>query len=239
MPEEAYWSFATAACGGRDIFFELMNQVSVDLDELERNRASMQRSLACGRALAPHIHAGIGIYQIEYDYESAPSGLALLTLSDDSLREELVYPPLSPTPAGVHRAYCNDDEGGPRSACRDGERSRLILDVNNGFLAVYARELPSLLETLTNSEFPSPKVAERAALFLEPTPAEEVALSQGGSCAFAMDFTAWVLSADETSRQRVLDAVNDNATLCGTHAWGGIMSLSRRLVFVARTTRPP
>lgn len=234
VPEEAYWSFATAACGGRDIFFELMNQVSVDLDELERNRASIQQSLTCGRALAPQVRAGIGIYQIEYDYESAPSGLALFALADDSFREKLAYPPLSPTPGGVHRAYCNDDEGGPRSLCQDGERARLILAVNNGYLAAYAREVPSLLETLTKSATPSPKVAELAALFLEPTPAEEVAFAQSGSCAFALDFTAWALSADETSRQRVLDAVNDNAVLCGTQAWGNIVSLNRRLVFVAK-----
>jgi hypothetical protein len=235
VPEEAYWSFAAAACGGRDIFFELMNQVSVDLDELERDRASIKRSLDCGRALAPHIHGGTGIYQIEYDYESAPSGLALLPLSGDKLREKLVYPPLSPTPSGVHRAFCNDDEGGPRSACQDGQRSRLILAVNDGYLAAYAREVPSLLETLTKSQAPSPKVAELAALFLEPSGAEEVAFAEGGSCAFAMDFTAWALSADETSRQRVLDAVNDNAVVCGTQAWGTVVSLSRRLVLVAKS----
>lgn len=236
IPEEAYWSFASASCGGRDIFFELMNQVSVDPDELDRNRASIQRSLACGKALAPHIHAGLGVYQIEYDYESAPSGLALLTLTDDSFREKLVYPALSPTPNGVHRAYCNDDEGGgSRSICQDGARSRLLLAVNNGYLAAYARELPSLLETLTKPQAPSADVAELAALFLEPTPAEEVAISRGGSCAFAMDFTAWALSADETSRQLVLDAVNDNAELCGTQAWGSIVNLNRRLVFVAKS----
>jgi len=234
VPEEAYWSFAAAACGGRDIFFELMNQVSVDLDELERNRAAIQQSLACGKALAPHVHAGTGVYQIEYDYESAPSGLALLPLSGDSFRDKLLYPPLSPTPPGVHRAYCNDDEGGPRSVCGDGVRSRLILAVNDGYLAAYAREVPSLLETLTKPRAPSPQVAELAALFLEPSGAEEVAVAQAGSCAFAMDFTAWALSADETSRQRVLDAVNDNAVLCGTQAWGSVVRLSRRLVFVAR-----
>ena len=234
VPEEAYWSFAAAACGGRDIFFELMNQVSVDPDELAQNRASIQQSLACGKALAPHIHGGTAIYQIEYDYESAPSGFALLTLSGDSLREKLVYPRLSPTPGGVHRAYCNDDDGGPRSVCQDGVRSRLILAVNNGYLAAYARELPSLLETLTQSQAPPPKLAELAALFLEPSGAEEVAYAAGGSCAFAMDFTAWALSADETSRQRVLDAVNDNAVLCGTQAWGTTVSLSRRLVLVAK-----
>ena len=50
-----------------------------------------------------------------------------------------------------------------------------------------------------------------------------------------MDFTAWALSADETSRQRVLDAVNDNALLCGTQASGSVVSLNRRLVFVAKS----
>ena len=235
VPEEAYWSFASASCGGRDIFFELMNQVGVDPEELERNRAAIQQSLACGRALAPHIHSGIGVYQIEYDYEAAPSGLAILTMPDGSFRDKLTYPALSPTPNGVHRAYCADDEGGPRSICQEGTRSRLILAVNNGYLSAYARELPSLLETLTSSQAPSAKVAELAALFLEPTAAEEVAFAQSGSCAFTMDFTAWALSADETSRQRVLDAVNDNAVLCGTQASGSIVSLNRRLVFVAKS----
>jgi hypothetical protein len=234
VPDEAYWSYGSSACGGRDIFFELLNQVGVDRDELERTRESIQKSLACGQALTPHIRNGAGIYQIEYDYESAPSGVALLTLADDSLREKLIYPPLSPTPAGVHRAYCNDDEGGPRSVCQDGERSRLILAVNNGYLAAYAREVPSLLETLTNAHPPPPKVAELATLFLEATPAEEVAVAEGGSCAFAVDFTAWALSPDETSRQRALDAANDNAVLCGTQAWGNIVSLNRRLVFLAK-----
>jgi hypothetical protein len=234
VPEEAYWSYGAATCGGRDIFFELMNQVGVDFEELERTRDSIKQSLACGKAMAPHIHAGAGVYQIEYDYQSAPSGLAFFTLPADSLRDQLVYPRLSPTPVGVHRAFCNDDEGGPRSVCQDGERSRLILAVNNGYVAAYAREVPSLLETLTKSQAPSPKVAALAALFLEPTPAEEVAIAEGGSCAFALDFTAWALSADETSRQRVLDAANDDAVFCGTQAWGTIVSLNRRLVFVAK-----
>jgi hypothetical protein len=234
VPDEAYWSFGTSACGGRDIFFELMNQVGVDRDELERDRESIQKSLACGKAMTPHIRSGAGVYQVEYEYDSAPSGFALLTLSDDSLRANLVYPPLSPTPTGVHRAYCNDDEGGPRSICQDGERSRLILSVNDGYVAAYAREVPKLFATLTQAQAVSPRVAELAAFFLEPTPAEEVAVAEGGSCAFAMDFTAWALSPDETSRQRVLDAVNDNAVLCGTQAWGTIVSLNRRLVFLAK-----
>ncbi len=234
VPEEAYWSFGAAACGGRDIFFELMNQVGVDREELERTRETVARSLACGKALTPYVHGGAGVYQIEYDFDSVPSGLALLALGDVSLRDALVYPALSPTPEGVHRAYCNDDEGGPRSLCGDGERSRLILAVNNGYVAAYAREVPSLLERLTQSRPPSPHVAELAALFLEPTPAEEVAIAQGGSCAFAVDFTAWALSADETSRQRVLDAANDDAVVCGTQAWGNIVNLNRRLVFVAK-----
>jgi hypothetical protein len=234
VPDEAYWSFGASACGGRDLFFELMNQVGIDLDELERTRDSIQKSLACGQALTPAIHDGLGMYQVEYDYDSAPSGLALFTLADDSLRDKLVYPPLSPTPAGVHRAYCNDDEGGPRSVCQDGERSRLILAVTNGYLAAYAREVPSLFETLTQAQAPSPQLAELAGLFLERTPAEEVAVARGGSCAFAVDFTAWALSPDETSRQRALDAVNDNAVLCGTRAWGSIVSLERELVFLAK-----
>lgn len=236
VPEEAYWSYASAACGGRDIFFELMNQMGVDPDDLERNQASIQHSLACGKALAPHIRSGMGVYQIEYYYEGSPSGLGLLRFSDDSFRDKLLYPQLSPTPNGVYRAYCNDDEddGGPRSSCRDGERSRLIMAVNNGYLAGYAREVPSLLATLTKSEAPSAKVTELAAAFLEPTTAEEVAFAQVGSCAFTVDFTAWALSADETSRQRVLDAVNDNTVLCGTLASGNVVNLNRRLVFVAK-----
>jgi len=235
VPEEAYWSAAAAACGGRDIFFELLNHVDIDLAELARSRAAIQQGLTCGKALAPQVHAGIGVYQLEYDHDSTPSGLALLAVPDDSFQNQLLYPPLSPTPAGVHRAYCNDDEGGPRSVCQDGERSRLIVAVNSGYLAAYAHELPSLLERFTSSQpAPAPKLAELAAFFLEPTPAEEVAVAQGGSCAFALDFTAWAFSGDESSRQRALDAVNDNAVLCGTQAWGSVLNLSRKLTFIAK-----
>jgi hypothetical protein len=155
-------------------------------------------------------------------------------MSDESFREKLVYPALSPTPAGVHRAYCNDDEGGSRSACQDGARARLLLAVNNGYLAAYAREVPSLLDALTKPRPPPPKVAELAAFFNEASQPEEVAAAEGGSCAFAMDFSLLELSADETSRQRVLDAVNDNTALCGTHSWGPVSSPNRRLVFVAK-----
>lgn len=148
--------------------------------------------------------------------------------------EQLIALSKTALAAGVHLAYCNDDDGGPRSTCQDGERSRLILAVNNGYVAAYAREVPTLLDALTKPRPPSRRLAELAALFLEPTPAEEVAIAEGGSCAFALDFTAWALSADETSRQRALDAANDNAVLCGTQAWGNIVSLNRRLVFVAK-----
>jgi hypothetical protein len=77
-------------------------------------------------------------------------------------------------------------------------------------------------------------VAELAAFFIEATQPEEVAVAQGGSCAFAVDFSLLELSADETSRQRVLDAVNDNALLCGTLSSGSVIRPTRRLVFVAK-----
>jgi hypothetical protein len=170
----------------------------------------------------------------EYDYESAPSAFAFLRLPDDSLREKIVYPELSPTPLGVHRAYCNDDDGGPRSVCQDGAGSRLILAVNNGYLAAYAREVPSLLETLTVAHPLEPKVAELVSLFIEPSSAEEVAVSAGGSCAFAMDFSLLGLSPDETGRERVIDAINDNTALCGMHASGSVLNPSRRLVLLAK-----
>jgi hypothetical protein len=234
VPEEAYWSAGASACGGRDIFFELMNETGVDGEELGRTLDTIKQSLSCGKALTPQIRAGIGVYQVEYDYESAPSGFAMLRLSDDSFREKLVYPGLTPTPVGVHRAYCNDDEGAPRSACQDGARARLLLAVNNGYLTAYAREVPSLLETLGKAHPPPPKVAELAAFFIEATQPEEVAVAQGGSCAFAVDFSLLELSADETSRQRVLDAVNDNALLCGTLSSGSVIRPTRRLVFVAK-----
>jgi hypothetical protein len=110
----------------------------------------------------------------------------------------------------------------------------LILAVNNGYLAAYAREVPTLLEKLTEPKAAFPNVAELAAFFMEPTTAEEVAVARGGSCAFAMELTAWALSADETSRQRVLDAVNDNTVLCGTQASGSMLNVSRRFMFVAK-----
>lgn len=234
VPEEAYWSAAASTCGGRDIFFELFHQMGIDREELVKARASLHQGLACGRAVSPQIRAGIGVYQITYDYESAPSGLSLLTLTDDFIRQILLYPALSPTPPGVHRAYCSDDEGGPRSVCQEGERSRLLLAVNHGYLSAYARELPSLLARLTEAQAPAPKLAQLAEFFLEPTRAEEVTVAEGGSCAFAMDTTAWALSPDETSRQRVLDAVNDNAVLCATRSWGTFLNPSRELAFVAK-----
>jgi hypothetical protein len=49
-----------------------------------------------------------------------------------------------------------------------------------------------------------------------------------------MDFTALELSPDETSRQRVLDAINDNAVLCGADWSGSVLTPSRRLLFVAK-----
>lgn len=234
VPEEAYWSAGAATCGGRDLFFELFNQVGIDRDELAEARESLRQALSCGRQVTPHIRAGIGVYQVNYAYESAPSGLSLLTLTDDFIRQILLYPALSPTPPGVHSAYCSDDDGGPRSLCQDGERSRLLLAVNHGYLSAYARELPSLLARLTAAHVPDPKVAELAEFFLEPTPAEEVTVAEGGSCAFALDYTAWALSPDETSRQRVLDAINDNAVLCGSRSWGSFLNPTRELAFVAK-----
>jgi len=235
IPEAAYVSAGASACGGRDIFFELMNDVPVDLAELEQTNAPIRDALACGKALTPLLRAGARTYEVEYDYESAPSGFALLASPDDSFRDKVLYPPLSPTPSGVHRAYCNDDaEGGPRSVCQDGARSRLLLAVNHGYLAAYAREVPSLLARLAEAHPPPPDVAELASLFLEPSTADEVAVAKGGHCGFAMEFASVELSPDETSRERVLDAINDNAVLCGTHSSGSILKSSRRLVFVAK-----
>jgi len=236
IPDAAYFSAAGAACGGRDIFFELMNDVPVDLAELEQTKAQISQGLACGKELAPHIRAGAAAYEVEYAYESVPSGFALLAISDDAFRDKLLYPPLSPTPSGVHRAYCNDDVGGgPRSTCQDGARSRLLLAVNNGYLAAYAREVPSLLERLSTPQPPlPPDVAELASLFLEPSQAEEVAVAKGGQCGFAMEFSAVELSPDETNRQRILDAINNNASLCGSQASGSILHSTRRLLFMAK-----
>ena len=234
VPVEAYWSAGASACGGRDLFFELMNGVPVDLKELAEDRANIQKNLRCGQALTPHMKAGAKVYEVEYAYESVPSGFALLSVADDALRDVVSYPQLSPTPVGVHRAYCNDDEGGPRSACQDGARSRLLLAVNGGYVAAYAREVPSLLARLTKSESPPQRVAELGALFREPTEAEEVAVAESGSCGFAVEFTYVELSPDETNRQRVLDAINDNAVLCGMQSGGSITKLERRFVFLAK-----
>jgi hypothetical protein len=236
VPEVAYVSAGAAACGGRDVFFELMSDVPVELAELEQSKDSLVRALACGKALLPVARAGAKLYEVEYDYEGVPSGFALLAQSDDSFRDKLLYPPLSPTPSGVHRAYCSDDPpGGPRSACEDGARSRLMLAVNNGYVAAYAREVPSLLERLAGSAPPPPDVAELAALFLEPTPAEEVAVAQGGGgCGFALNFSSLDLSPDETNRERILDTINDNAVLCGSQATGSIYDASRHLIFTAK-----
>ena len=234
VPEAAYLSAGAAACGGRDVFFELMSEVPVDLPELEQTKETLQRALACGKALSPFIRAGAGTYEVEYDYESVPSSFGLLALADASFRDKVLHPALSPTPSGVHRAYCNDDSGGPRSVCQDGARARLLLAVNDGYLAAYAREVPSLLERLSESHPLPPGAAELVAFFLEPSSAEEVAVAQGGRCGFAVEFASVELSPDETSRQRVLDAINDNAVLCGTQASGSILSSSRRLSFVAK-----
>ncbi|HSU41866.1 MAG TPA: hypothetical protein VLJ38_19940, partial [Polyangiaceae bacterium] len=234
VPDVAYASAGASACGGRDVFFELMNEVPVDLAELEQTKDSVQRALACGQALAPLVRAGAGPYEVEYAYDSAPSGFALLSLTDASFRDKILQAPLSPTPSGVHRAYCNDDSGGPRSACEDGARARLLLAVNNGYVAAYAREVPSLLERLSDSHPLPPETAALVALFLEPSSAEEVAVAQAGRCGFAVDFTAVELSPDETSRQRVLDAINDNAVLCGTQASGSVLRSTRRMVFVTK-----
>jgi hypothetical protein len=235
IPEAAYISAAAAACGGRDLFFELMNEVAVDAEELAQTKAQIVQGLTCGKALTPQIHNGASVYEIEYAYESVPSGFALLAVPDDSFREKLLYPPLSPTPSGVHRAYCNDDEGGgARSVCQDGARSRLLLAVNNGYLAAYAREVPSLLDRLSSSHADTRDVAELASLFLEPTDADEVAVAKGGQCGFAMEFASIELSPDETSRQRVLDAINRNAQLCGSQSSGSILHSRRRLSFLAK-----
>lgn len=234
VPEVAYVSAGAASCGGRDLFFELMNDLPVELAELEREKLAIQRDLACGKALAPRAREGASIYEVEYDYEGAPSGFAMLAMPDDALRDRIVQAPLSPTPSGVHRAYCNDDEGAPRSVCEDGARSRLLLAVNQGYITAYAREVPSLLDRLAKSAPPPPGVAELVSLFTEPTKAEEVAVAKGGGCGFSVDLAFVELSPDETNRERVLDAINDNAILCGTQASGSILNMSRRLVFLAK-----
>jgi hypothetical protein len=235
VPDEAFWSAGAAACGGRDVFFELMNEVPVDLAELEGSKDALASALACGKLLTPLMRAGASLYDIEYDVESMPSGFALLALSDDSFRDKLSYPPLSPTPTGVHRAYCSDDTGGARAACQDGARSRLLLAVNHGYIAAYAGDVPTLLDRLSRSEPPPADVAELAAFFLEPAQAEEVAVAKaGGTCGFAMDFAFVDLSPDETNRQRVLDAINDNAVLCGMQASGSVLNPTRRMLFLTK-----
>jgi hypothetical protein len=232
--EAAYLSGGAAACGERDVFFELMNDVPLDLAELERNKQSIQTALACGKSLAPRVRTGAAIFEVEYLFEGVPTSFALLTVQDDALRDKLLYAPLSPTPTGVHRAYCMDDSGSPRAICQDGARARLLLAVNQGYLAAFAVETPTLLDRLSQSVPPSPEVAELVALFREPSPAEEVTIARGGNCSFAVDFTFVDLSPDETNRQRALDAINDNAVLCGTHAAGSLLDASRRLVFVGK-----
>lgn len=234
IPDAAYLSAAAAACGGRDVFFELMNDVPVELAELEANKAVLQRALACGKSLTDQVRAGATLYQVEYEYEGMPSGFALLTLPDDSLRDRLVYAPLSPTPAGVHRAYCSDDTGGPRSVCEGGAGARLLLAVNRGYVAASGPEVPSLLARLATPAPPPANLAALAAAFAEPAEEEEVALAMGGHCGFAVDFAFVDLSPDETNRERVLDAINDHALWCGTRASGSLLDATRRLVFLGK-----
>jgi len=166
IPDVAYASAGAAACGGRDLFFELMNEVSVNVAELEQTKDSIRRALACGQALTPSMRAGAASYELEYDHGSAPSGFAPLAHAEP-------------------------------------------------------RPLP-------------PATAELAALFLEPSQAEEVAVAKGGSCGFALDFTAVELCPDETARERALDTINDSAILCGTRLSGSILNASRQMVFLAR-----
>jgi hypothetical protein len=109
-----------------------------------------------------------------------------------------------------------------------------MLAVNHGYLAAYAREVPSLLERLAESVPPPPELSDLVSLFAEPSPAEEVSVAKGGACGFAVDFTSVDLSPDETNRQRVLDAINDNSLVCGTHSSGSILNARRRLVFLAK-----
>ncbi|HEX5100228.1 MAG TPA: hypothetical protein VFV94_12040, partial [Polyangiaceae bacterium] len=191
VPEMAYVSAGAALCGGRDVFFELMNDIPVALNELGPSKDVLARALACGKALVPQARSGAKLYEVKYDYEGMPSSFALLPLSDDSLREKLVYPPLSPTPPGAHRAYCSDDRpGGPRASCADGARSHWTVAVNHGFVAASAREVPGLLERLAGRAQPPPDVVALAALFHEPTPAEEVTIAKRGAtggCGFALD----------------------------------------------------
>ena len=200
VPEAAYVSAGAAACGGRDVFFDLMNDVPVALTELERTKDTLVRALACGKALFPLARAGTKLYEVGYGYHGVPSGFELLSVSNDALRG-----------------------------------SRLMVAVNHGYLAAPAPEVPSLLERLASSAPPPPDVAELAALFLERSDADEVTVAKGGGgCGVALDFASPDLSTDETTRERVLDAINDNAVLCGSQTAGSFDEGSLRLIFTAK-----
>ena len=140
LPEEAYWSALSAeACGGHDVFNELMDATRGDVESavnaLTRDEEYYKESLACGKALAESMGTKSGFYGVSFrdgdDYHS----ISLLPLGVEELPESVKTFDTKSDPSNMTGTHCklpwppkvskkdkkkDDEDEAEKTECEDG-----------------------------------------------------------------------------------------------------------------------
>jgi len=235
LPPEALWSYAAGFCGVQDVFFELLSDMPLTASELAAEKEMLKQGLACGRRLVPRIEAGLSRFEVDYRVDGNPILFGLFPTEVDKPLEGSRFAALSPTPRGVFAAVCRDDHGGgPRGSCRDGERARLLLELNGGLLGAHGVEAPSLLKTFAERREADATSAELHELFSELASADDVMVERGRHCAATLTRSLTGLSVLPNGHVELAATLGKHAAVCASARSGGHGKADWTFVYRAR-----
>src|SRR5690606_30848083 len=111
VPEEAFWSAISAeACGGHDVFNELMQGALGDVDHavtaLTRDPERYQEALAWGKSLAESMGTSAGIYSIGFRDGDDYHAVDLLPLGVETLPESVDTFDTKSDPSNMEETHC-------------------------------------------------------------------------------------------------------------------------------------
>src|SRR5690606_25946623 len=111
IPEEATWSvLAEEACGGYDVFGELMAAGLGDVDDaikaLSRDEERYKESLACGKTLAGELSSSAGYYSVGFRKGDDYHAVTLLPLGVDKLPDSVDTFDTKSDPSNMTDTHC-------------------------------------------------------------------------------------------------------------------------------------
>jgi hypothetical protein len=111
VPEEATWSTLSAqACGGHDVFGELMSAALGDVEDaitaLTRDEKRYQEALACGKTLAGELSSRAGFYSVGFRKGDDYHSVDLLPLGVEKLPDSVDTFGTKSDPSNMTETHC-------------------------------------------------------------------------------------------------------------------------------------